>query len=226
MCFFIIFGQKPNGVKTKEKILLKAIQFFNEEGVENVTTLYISKQMEISLGNLHYHYSNRNELLKAVIDRFLQNMEALSAELLRTQPSDFIQKAFYTQFVTFREIWEYRFLFRDRLIIARRMNDLEILFKVMIRQRKLDFDKTMEDLKRSGLMREDISEKVRDAFFQQLVIGNNSWVEYCDLFDFKEAPHLYFAEQSVWAWKPYLNCSEKEMEDAISTVKLLVKDEE
>lgn len=223
--FFIIFGQKPNGVKTKDKILLKAIQLFNEEGVENVTTLYISRQMEISLGNLHYHYSNRNELLKAALDRFLQNMEALSAELLRTQPSDFIQKAFYTQFVTFREIWKYRFLFRDRLIIARRMDDLELLFKAMIRQRKLDFDKTMEDLKQSGLMREDISEKVRDAFFQQLVIGNNSWVEYCDLFDFEDVPYLYFAEQSVWAWRSYLNCSEQEMEDAISKVKLLVKDE-
>ena len=181
--------------------------------------------MGISLGNLHYHYPNRNELLKAAIDRFLQSMEALTAELMKTQLSDFMQKAFYTQFVTFREIWKYRFLFRDRLIIARRMDYLELLFKEMIRQRKLDFDKTTEDLKQAGLMREDISDKVRDAFFQQLVIGNNSWVGYCDLFDFEGAPYLYFAEQSVWAWRSYFNCSEKEMEDAISKVQLLVKSE-
>lgn|GEM_PF-1185752 len=213
-------------MKTKEKILLKAIQLFNDEGVENVTTLYVSKEMGISLGNLHYHYPNRNELLKAAINRFLQSMEALTAELMKTQLSDFMQKAFYTQFVTFREIWKYRFLFRDRLIIARRMDYLELLFKEMIRQRKLDFDKTMESLKQAGLMREDISDKIRDAFFQQLVIGNNSWVEYCDLFEFQEVPYRYFAEQSVWAWKPYLSCSEKEMEDTISKVKLLVKEEQ
>ncbi len=212
-------------MKTKEKILLKAIELFNREGVEQVTTLYISKEMGISLGNLHYHYPNRDALIICAIDRFLTDMEALSVELMQVQPKNFMEKAFYTQFVTFREMWEYRFLFTDRLVIARRTDYLEVRFKAMLRQRKQDFDVTMKELQRMGLMRSDISLKEQEAHFQQIVIWNNSWIAYRDVFDYSEAPYLYFAEQSVWTWKPYLTCTGEEMRIAINNVRTGIENE-
>lgn len=213
-------------MKTKEKILLKAIELFNKEGVEQVTTLYISKEMEISLGNLHYHYPNRDALIIKAIDRFLTDMEALSVELMRTHPENFMEKAFYTQFVTFREMWKYRFLFTDRLVIARRTDYLEVRFKAMLQHRKMDFDATMQELKRTGLMRSDLSKEEQEAHFQQIVIWNNSWITYHDLFEYNESPYLYFAEQSVWTWKPYLTCSNEEMRIAIENVRKAIIHEE
>lgn len=206
-------------MKTKEKILQKAIQLFNNEGVEQVTTLYISKEMGISLGNLHYHYPNRNELLKAAIDQFLSDMEVLSAELMQVRPESFMEKAFRVQFITFREMWKYRFLFTDRLVIARRTDYLEVHFKAMLQQRKLDFDATMTELKRIGMMRPDISPEAQKAHFQQIVIWNNSWIAYHDLFEYNEPPYLYFAEQSIWTWRQYLNCSDEEIREAIKKVR-------
>lgn len=213
-------------MKTKEKILLKAIELFNKEGVEQVTTLYISKEMGISLGNLHYHYPNRDTLIIKIIDRFLTDMEALSVELMRTHPENFMEKAFYTQFVTFREMWKYRFLFTDRLVIARRTDYLEVRFKAMLRHRKMDFDATMQELKRIGLMRSDLSKEEQEAHFQQIVIWNNSWIAYYDLFEYDESPYLYFAEQSVWTWKSYLTCSDEEMRIAIEHVRKVIAHEE
>lgn len=206
-------------MKTKERILQKAIELFNGEGVEQVTTLYISKEMGISLGNLHYHYPNRDALIKAVIDRFLSEMEVLSAELMKEEPRNFMEKAFRVQFITFREMWNYRFLFADRLVIARRMDYLEVHFKAMLQQRKKDFEATMEELKRISLMRPDLSPEMEEAHFQQLVIWNNSWIAYHDLFEYDGPPYLYFAEQSVWAWKPYLTCTDEEMRCSIARVK-------
>lgn len=209
-------------MKTKEKIVYKAIELFNRDGVEKVTTLLVSKEMGISLGNLHYHYPNRDALLKTIIDQFLSEMESVSQELIKEQPSNFLEKAFYTQFITFREMWKYRFLFSDRLVIARRMDYLETHFKAMLVQRKKDFDATIIELKHIGLMQNE-SKKVQDVHFQQLVIWNNSWINYVNLFEYTETPYLYFAEQSIWTWYPYLNCTEDEVQSAIDKVKEMIK---
>lgn len=210
-------------MKTKDKIVLKAIELFNRDGVEKVTTLFISKEMGISLGNLHYHYPNRDELIKAIVDQFLSEMEELSAVLLQEELTNFLEKAFYTQFVTFRKMWKYRFLFADRLVIARRMDYLEIHFKAMLEQRKKDFDVTVIALKNAGLMRSDLSQKIQDVHFQQLVIWNNSWINYANLFDSTERPYLYFAEQSIWTWFPYLDVIEDEIQSAIDKVKKMIE---
>jgi AcrR family transcriptional regulator len=206
-------------LKTKEKILQKAIELFNREGVEQVTTLSISKEMGISLGNLHYHYPNRDALIVAIVDRFLSDMEILSQELIHGKSETFMERAFRTQFMIFREIWKYRFIFSDRLVIARRTDYLEIHFKAMLQHRKRDFDMTMIELKRIGLMRADISPEASEAHFQQIVMWNNSWVAYYDLFEYDGPPYLYFAEQSIWAWWPYLNCSDEEIRAVIAKIK-------
>lgn len=210
-------------IKTKDRILEKALQLFNEEGVERVTTLYISKEMGISLGNLHYHYPNRNELIKALIDQFVARVQVHTMKLDEAQIVGHIEYAFRIQFLSFRLIWDYRFMFNDRIVIKRRMDYLEVLFAQMIAARHNVFFVWMAELRSKGLLREGISDEVLEAYFQQIIISNNSWVAYNHLFPHEGETDVFFAKQAILNWKAFLNITDDELYTAIDNAQRTVE---
>jgi len=60
---------------TKERILDEALQLFNDDGVENVTTRHIAKSLGMSQGNLHYHYPTKNIVIETLFDQFLGEVQ-------------------------------------------------------------------------------------------------------------------------------------------------------
>ena len=52
-----------SNMKTKERILQTSIELFNRNGVTAITTNHIAKAMDISPGNLYFHYDNKEEII-------------------------------------------------------------------------------------------------------------------------------------------------------------------
>lgn len=70
---------------TKQKILLAALKLFNEKGISNVRLQHIADEAFISIGNLAYHYKNKEAIVFALYDDLAQRQEALMVEY-RTVP--------------------------------------------------------------------------------------------------------------------------------------------
>ena len=64
-------------MKTRDRILLCALELFNEEGEPNVTTLEMANELDISPGNLYYHFKGKEALLEVLIDDFLLSTRSL-----------------------------------------------------------------------------------------------------------------------------------------------------
>lgn len=205
-------------MKTKDKILLKALELFNAKGVENSTTLLISKEMGISLGNLHYHFPNRNVLIERLVDKFLMDVEAMNIRLQNTSDENLLEHYVLIHIETYKVVWDYRFIFNDRLVIQRRTDYLDKYFRQMIEVRKEVYFRESMYMKQIDFLNEKMSEKTLQAHFIQMVISNNSWVSYTDLFDFEGEPYLFFALQSIWNWKTTINCTDEELESVILNV--------
>lgn len=60
---------KAKKLSTKDKIVLKAVELFNERGTQNITTNHIAKEAGISAGNLYYHFRNKEEIVRAVYEK-------------------------------------------------------------------------------------------------------------------------------------------------------------
>lgn len=60
---------------TKEKIIQTSIKLFNEKGLKNITTNHIAKEMNISPGNLYYHFKNKEEIIIAIYDEMIKYMD-------------------------------------------------------------------------------------------------------------------------------------------------------
>jgi len=56
-------------LKTKELILDTGIRLFNEKGTAAVSTNQIAEACGISPGNLYYHYTSKEDIIRAIFER-------------------------------------------------------------------------------------------------------------------------------------------------------------
>lgn len=98
-------------MSTKQRILDTALSMFNEQGERSVTTNHIAARLEISPGNLYYHFKNKQaiifELFLAYEQRVSENLQVPEDRQLTTT-----DKLNYLKNV-FTGLWDYRFIHRD-----------------------------------------------------------------------------------------------------------------
>lgn len=64
-------------MKTAEKILLISLDLFNSQGERNITSVDIANELDISPGNLYYHYKGKDEIVNALVDSYVTKMNAI-----------------------------------------------------------------------------------------------------------------------------------------------------
>ena len=103
-------------LNTKQKILNAAIQLFNEHGLANVRLQQIADEIDISVGNLAYHFKNKEAIVEAVVNNLEDEvMDILSNYRRFPNLMDFdFQLSKYFQFIS-----SYPFYFLDLLEIER-----------------------------------------------------------------------------------------------------------
>lgn len=107
----------------KLEILETARKLFNASNTQAVTTNHIAKAMGISPGNLHYHYANREEIIRVLYEQ-LRDEASLDVEAL---PKD-ISTLNAHQALLIEIQWKYRFFFRELLFLFTRDEKLKVMY--------------------------------------------------------------------------------------------------
>ncbi|WP_319535674.1 TetR/AcrR family transcriptional regulator [uncultured Vibrio sp.] len=98
-------------MKTRDKIVYAALELFNQHGERNITTNHIADHIEISPGNLYYHFRNKQEIVREIFALYSAELLERFTPLKGSQESLTMLKSYLDS--TFTLMWKYRFFYAN-----------------------------------------------------------------------------------------------------------------
>jgi len=143
-------------MNTKERIVETAIRLFNEQGTGAISTNHIAQALSMSPGNLYYHFRNKEEIIRAILERMMTRWEKLYAAPPRARASTV---ADVEQVVTenFLLLWEYRFFYRELSALVQRDPVLRERYKHIRQERLVNLETLLRQLGNAPSLRASAS---------------------------------------------------------------------
>ena len=116
--------------RTRERILKTSLELFNHEGEANVTTGHIADELNISPGNLYYHFRNKDEIIHHLFAEFERAMEITPGDV--SDAAGAMEDMWLYLHLMFERIWAYRFLYRNLDDLLTRDSKLKSHFNIII----------------------------------------------------------------------------------------------
>lgn len=104
--------------RTRERILEQSLALFNAHGVARVTTAEIAGELNISPGNLYYHFRNKEEIVAELCSDFEARMAPLFADPAGRRVA--VLDLWLWLHLMLERTGEYRFILREVDVLAAR----------------------------------------------------------------------------------------------------------
>jgi AcrR family transcriptional regulator len=178
--------------RTAERILEVTLDLFNRFGEPNVSTTLISSELNISPGNLYYHYPAKEELVTALYNRY----ETALHELLEAAPGvRDVEDAWFFMHSLFELVWQYRFLYRDLNDLLSKNRRLEAHVKDVLLHKTTAFRTLLDSLTHEGALEMDVTE--RELTATHMVVMLTWWLSYEYVRDPRHALEPQSAQKSL-----------------------------
>ncbi|PCE66036.1 TetR/AcrR family transcriptional regulator [Sediminicola luteus] len=115
--------------QTKKRILEGAIALYNERGFTNVKVRDIAEYLQISPGNITYHFPNNRELMNTIYDHMIASIKAVSVsdQILISQGKGMeAPRHFLVQ------VSKYRFFYKDIVTIIQMYPQIALKHQKMV----------------------------------------------------------------------------------------------
>lgn len=165
-------------MKTKDKIIFAAIELFNAQGEQNVTTNHIAAHLGMSPGNLYYHFRNKEDIIQAIFElyaRELATLFSLDAGMPPEHLGSLQTSQLYLERVLY-VIWRFRFAYDNLPDILARNEALSTWYRKIQEPVYGLMQRHMEGLRSHGVLMvndEDLNNMLH--LMKQLLIF---WVAY------------------------------------------------
>lgn len=161
--------------RTRERILELALRLFNEHGEPNVTTTAIADEMNISPGNLYYHFRNKDDIVNALFEQYERDIDALLALPGRRTEAD-VEDAWLFLHLLFETIWRHRFVYRDLSDLLTRNRRIENRFKGILDHKTRAARSLCDGLAATGQLQ--ASDFEIEALATNMVVVATWWLSY------------------------------------------------
>ena len=160
--------------QTRQRILDASLAMFNAQGEPNVTTNHIADELEISPGNLYYHFRNKDDIIEHLFGRYEERIDAALGAPEGRLPG--LEDIWLQLHLVFECIWDYRFLYRDLANILSRNRRLRIRFARILRRADEQAHTVMRGLVQAGIMRASKDELAATA--TNVLVIATFWLNY------------------------------------------------
>jgi AcrR family transcriptional regulator len=167
-------AEKKRPRRTRERILETSLELFNRHGAPRVTTANIADEMEISPGNLYYHFDNKEEIIFELYTQFEAGVLPLYAD--RGDRRLDVDDLWLWLHLLFEWMWKYRFLYRDLDQLTSQDEKLGARFGALLRKGAATVIQLCHGMVQAGAMR--ASDREIEALAQNAALVAAYWSSY------------------------------------------------
>jgi AcrR family transcriptional regulator len=160
--------------RTRERIPETALTLFNRFGEPHITTADIAGEMEISPGNLYYHFRNKDQIIGELFAAFERRLDDL-LDVPKGRDAG-VEDLWLLLHLLFEAMWDHRFLFRDLDEILSRNPKLASRFALIMRRGVRTVIELCRGLVATDAMR--ASEREIAALADNVAIVATYWISY------------------------------------------------
>ncbi|SFT38599.1 transcriptional regulator, TetR family [Lishizhenia tianjinensis] len=190
--------------KTKIKILAAARKLFNEQGFSQVTIRMIAMELNMSAGNLNYHYKTREEILEALYFEMVEMFDTRVKDLGNT-PITFatIQADMLS---SLRQMLDYRFIWTDLYNLLRINEKMKHHFEQVYQDRYKGYEFLFDYLQQKEWMAPFDSKKEKHLLIERMIALSNTSLYNSFIYDneIDEQELLELCHQLMYMFHPYL----------------------
>lgn len=190
---------------TKQNILSASRELFNELGYSQVTIRMIALKLNMSPGNLNYHFKKREEILEALyfemVDVFDKRVKGLKNESITFKKIKSDIK------ISMERMVGYKFFWTDLYNLILLNDKIKDHFEEAYNQRMSGYKLLFKKLQNDRLLKQQEFEKELQFLIERMIDYSNTWLYASNLYEKKKINKAYIDYQSnvlLFMLYPYL----------------------
>ena len=189
--------------RTKQRILAAALELFNEQGVTDTTLRNIARRLDISQGNLNYHFRLKEDIVEALYFELVAKMDERMQQI--GESTSLLDSLFESYRRVMEGMYEYRFLLRDFYKIMREQDKLRLPYQQLRERRAAEFLSVVSALQQRGILRKEAFPEEYHRFYQRMHILGDNWINTLETLDPATTPSIdHYAALLFESIFPYL----------------------
>jgi len=189
---------------TKRRILDASLNLYNSQGLSAVSQRKITTYLQISPGNLTYHFNKKEDIDTALYFELVACMDSIHEKLI-TEALSLATLGNFTEYL-FDLIFEYRFIFLDFVHLMKSNQKVATHYKELLKFRKLQFIQIIEMLKMQGVFREEALPDEYEKLYGRIQVYSDFYLSSVEIIEggVTEIHKTHYKTNIQYAIYPYL----------------------
>lgn len=197
-------------MKTAERILVTSLDLFNRHGEANVSSVDIAVELDISPGNLYYHFKGKEIIVAALFDLYREQMKTVLAATTGKTLS--IEDFFYFLYLILEKGHLFQFLYHNPSDLAEKYPSVAKAFKNQLIAQERCIEGLLRTFSQQGLVSGSSEQVSQMAELIGLVFTQSSNYYALKGLDISDESHLYKSLATIlFALLPYIKLGSDEL---------------
>ncbi|MEM6535377.1 MAG: TetR/AcrR family transcriptional regulator [Pseudomonadota bacterium] len=159
-------------MKTRDRILDRSLALFNAEGEAEQSAVDIANALDMSPGNLYYHFKGKEPIIEALFERFEEEMTLV----LQADPKglETVEDYWVFTYIILEEIYDFRFFYRNLGELIARYPALGHRFRRILAMKRQAVHGMLRQLYRRGVLK--IDRRIEGHLIDQMVSTLTFWL--------------------------------------------------
>ena len=166
--------REPKPMKTRDRILDVSLELFNAEGEAKQTAVDIANALDMSPGNLYYHFKGKEPIIEALFERFEEEMKIILGGSHGAVTS--IEDNWVFIYIVLEEIYDFRFFYRNVGDMMERYPGLAARFRKILALKRQAIENVLTQLEKQDLL--EIDRRLLCAVIQQMLSTLTFWLSH------------------------------------------------